>query len=65
MFHSETMARVVHADRVRDLDRIAHERRLLAPADATEVTRQVAADPRHASASANRPGCGDSAGVPA
>jgi hypothetical protein len=29
MFHSETLARVIHADRVRDLERAANERRML------------------------------------
>ena len=33
MFHSETLARVIHADRVRDLDRAAESRRLLAGTD--------------------------------
>ncbi|MEA2519142.1 MAG: hypothetical protein QOF49_1222 [Chloroflexota bacterium] len=33
MFHSETLARVIHADRVRDLERTSTERRLLTAAD--------------------------------
>ena len=34
MFHSETLARVIHADRVRELERAAETHRLLAE-DAT------------------------------
>ena len=33
MFHSETLARVIHADRVRDLERAAEAHRLLAATD--------------------------------
>jgi hypothetical protein len=63
MFHSETMARVIHADRVRDLERAARDRRLLAEPDSATVVpglnrRAIAATPA-------RTGCGDSAGVPA
>ena len=63
MFHSETMARVIHADRVRDLERAARDRRLLAGPDSTAsipavIRRPIAATPA-------RPGRGDSAGVPA
>ena len=64
MFHGETLARAIHADRVRELDRAARERRLLTePADPVpmqardrrnEPMNQVAAAP-----------CGGSAGVPA
>lgn len=38
MFHSETLARVIHADRVRDLERGAEAQRLLAPADVVAPT---------------------------
>lgn len=33
MFHLETLARTIHADRVRAMERAAKERRLLAPDD--------------------------------
>jgi hypothetical protein len=33
MFPSEAVARVIHAERVRDLERAARERRMLAPAE--------------------------------
>ena len=62
MFHSETMARVIHADRVRDLERAARDRRLLAGPDSAAsipvVTRRTIAP-----TPARQPG--DSAGVPA
>jgi hypothetical protein len=64
MFHSETIARVIHADRMRDLERAARNRRLLsdpleesawpAPSIATRVVPPVARRP-----------CGDSARLPA
>ena len=63
MFHSETLARVIHADRMRDLERAARDRRLLAPADEVEATRASVARPRAASA-ASRRGCGESARQP-
>ena len=65
MLHSETMARAVHADRLRDLDRIARERRLLVPPDVSEAIRLGTPGSRRASAPPRQPGCGDSAGVPA
>lgn len=44
MFHLETLARTIHADRVRDMERAATERRLLAPDDdAVEPTRPFVA----------------------
>jgi hypothetical protein len=65
MFLSQTVAQAIHADRVRDLERVARERRLLTANDenvarATEPARRV----RIASA-ANRPACDGSAGQPA
>jgi hypothetical protein len=63
MFHSETMARVIHADRVRDLERAARDRRLLAEPDPTASI--PALNRRPVAATPARSGCGDSAGVPA
>ena len=64
MFHSETLAWAIHADRVRDLERKAREHRLLVAADepvapAQAVSRAPIAAPT------KRPACGDSAGLPA
>ena len=39
MLHSETIARIIQADRERDLERAARDRRLLTPADEPEVGR--------------------------
>ena len=63
MFFSETLARVIHADRVRDLERAARDHRLLAAND-PEPEREPAAKVRVAPA-AKQSACGDSAGVPA
>ena len=64
MFFSETVARAIHADRVRDLERAARERRLLA-ANEDETVARVPATPVAALPATKRSGCGDSAGVPA
>lgn len=46
MFHSEMLARVIHADRVRDLERAGEARRLLAAAEiANETVLQATARP--------------------
>ena len=65
MFQSETLARAIHADRVRDLERAARDHRLLAAADEPvplepepEVLVWVAPTTKRAA-------CGDSAGLPA
>ena len=61
MFHSETLARVIHADRVRDLERAAEDRRLLAGPDPvpeperSESVRHVA-EPRRPAASGGSAG---------
>ncbi|MDQ3127134.1 MAG: hypothetical protein M3Q66_01575 [Chloroflexota bacterium] len=58
MFHWETLARTIHADRVRDLERAATERRLLArDHDAAEpagpvVTRSTLTRPATAASTA-------------
>jgi len=64
MLHSETLARVIHADRVRDLERSARDHRLLsgstepvAPSLSSSFVRSVPG--------ARRNPCGDSANVPA
>lgn len=64
MFHEKILARAIHADRLRDLDRAARERRLLnEPAD---VAPMPAREHRHQSANpAPAAPCGGSAGVPA
>jgi hypothetical protein len=64
MLHSETIARVIHADRVRDLERAARDHRLLAPADELVTDRQPINRPR-VSPATGRNACGDSAGLPA
>jgi hypothetical protein len=64
MFHSETLGRAIHADRVRDLERAAREHRLLA-ASADERFDRPPEVRIQAVASAKRPACGDSAGQPA
>jgi len=63
MFPSETLARAIHADRVRDLERAARNHRLLAARD-DQPAGQPAASARFAPAT-KRPACGDSAGQPA
>ena len=45
MFHSETLARVIHADRVRDLERAAEAHRLLTTDDLEVETPRQAASP--------------------
>jgi hypothetical protein len=64
MFHGETLARAIHADRVRDLDRAARERRLLTePADVVPMqARERRMEPATPVPAAP---CGGSAGVPA
>lgn len=75
MFHSETLARTIHADRVRDMERAATERRLLArDDDAVESAGLVGArstltrpaTPALAAAGSTRTApCDRSAGIPA
>lgn len=76
MFHLETLARVIHADRVRDMERAATERRLLAhnddAADAAgpAVTRSTLSRPATAGSATGgsiaRPApCEGSARIPA
>ena len=64
MLHSETIARTIHSDRVRDLERAARDRRLLAAADEPVSERQPASRSRVAPAT-GRGACGDSVGLPA
>ena len=63
MFHSETMARVIHADRVREMERAARDRRLLARPDSAASIASL--NRRAIAATPARTGRGDSAGVPA
>lgn len=64
MFHSEVLARAIHTDRVRDLERAARDRRLIngstEPVLASLSTTFVRPVPV-----ARRNPCGDSANVPA
>jgi hypothetical protein len=46
MFHSETLARVIHADRVRDMERAAKDHRLLAAAEIPEESAPPVRLPR-------------------
>ena len=64
MFHGETLAKAIHADRVRDLDRVARERRLLTePAEVMPLqARRQPVEPATTVAAAPS---GGSAGVPA
>jgi hypothetical protein len=65
MFHSETIARVIHADRMRELERTARERRLLVPDDEPVVERIQPVLRGVATVPARTP-CGDTtAGLPA
>jgi hypothetical protein len=64
MQHSELFLRAVYTDRVRDLERAARDRRLMAPADEPVQNRLPVTQPRVAPATGRNP-CGDSAGVPA
>ena len=63
MFHSETVARVIHADRMRDLERAARDRRLLA--DPVEESAWPVPTIATRLAPAVRRPCGDSARLPA
>ena len=70
MLHSETIARIIQADRERDLERAARERRLLTPTDEPILRREPAIGPWVAPSSRRDPStsrgaCGDSAGLPA
>jgi hypothetical protein len=64
MFHSEMLARTVHADRVRDLERAARDHRLISgstdPVPASLSTTFIRPVPV-----ARRNPCGDSANAPA
>jgi hypothetical protein len=65
MFLSQAVAMAVHADRVRDLERAARERRLLTAND-EDLSRP--SEPAHRvriASAANRPTCDGSAGQPA
>ena len=64
MFLPETIARAIHADRVRDLERAARDHRLLAAAREAASTTQPVLSDRVAPAT-KVPACGDSAGLPA
>ena len=64
MFLSQTVAQVIHADRVRDLERAARERRLLTANDEI-VAQPVVTDRVRTAQAATRPACGGSAGQPA
>ena len=64
MFLSETVAQAVHADRVRDLERAARDRRLLA-ADDEVVSRPEPQNRIRVAPATSRPACSDSAGQPA
>jgi hypothetical protein len=63
MLHSETFARAVHADRMRDLEREAKARLLLAPVEPPAPLRITQQAPR-TSPTIGRGPCADSAGVP-
>lgn len=76
MFHLETLARTIHADRVREMERAAHERRLLAPDDDAVAsigpvvarstrTRPTNAGSAHGGSVARPAPCDGSAGIPA
>jgi hypothetical protein len=65
MFLSQTVAQAIHADRVRDLERVSRERRLMTAND-ENVSR--GSEPAHRvriATTANRPACDGSAGQPA
>ncbi len=64
MFPSETVARTIHADRVRDLERAARDRRLLAEPTEESAWPAATIPARGAVPVARRP-CGDSARLPA
>ena len=50
MFLSETLVRVIHADRVRAIERATHDRRLI---DASRETGPDAVEPRRLGATAS------------
>ena len=60
MFVSETVARAIHADRVRDLERAARERRMLEPDDDVPLSSGRATRIEPTDAATRRP-CGESA----
>jgi hypothetical protein len=45
MFHSEELAKAIHDDRIRQIERIARERRLLQALDEAETAVTEATDP--------------------
>jgi len=65
MFLSQTVAQVIHADRVRDLERVARERRLLAANDEFVSRSSEPVDRVRVAPAPNRPACDSSAGQPA
>lgn len=65
MLHSETLGRIIHADRMRDLDRAARDRRLMTPAEEPIPVREQAVRPVVAPTPSRGAARGDSAGLPA
>ena len=63
MLHSLTVAQAIHADRVRDLERAARERRLL-EADPEPVVPSLSASFVRPVPAARRNPCGESANAP-
>jgi hypothetical protein len=61
LLHSETIGRIVHADRMRDLERTARERRLMTPEEDPLPARDLTVPTRVAPV----PSRGGSAGQPA
>jgi len=45
MFHSEALARAIHDDRVREIERTSRERRLLQAPDQAETAASNGTDP--------------------
>jgi hypothetical protein len=45
MFHSEVLAKAIHDDRIRQIERIARERRLLRALDEAETAATGVTDP--------------------
>ena len=64
MLDSEMLARVIHADRVRVLERAARDRRLLS-ANAEDLRTGDPAPLSLPRPAAKQPACGGSAGIPA
>lgn len=64
MLHSETLARVIHADRVRELERAARDRRLMSGPTDPLPSRLQSSFRRPAPAPRRNP-CTDPANVPA